>query len=96
MNEKLARREDCCAVCLCNDADTITKCSHSFHLKCIFAWLERKVICPVCNSKKASQLKFYCQKCFKNYLSLDMKVDRGMDSYLLEGKAICPDCQLIK
>jgi hypothetical protein len=27
-----------------------TRCGHAFHMQCIYAWLERKNTCPLCES----------------------------------------------
>lgn len=27
-----------------------TRCGHSFHMQCIYAWLERKATCPLCEA----------------------------------------------
>jgi hypothetical protein len=30
---------------------TFTECGHHFHLPCLYEWLERKDVCPLCESK---------------------------------------------
>lgn len=44
--------EDVCPTCLeeytPENPKIITKCSHHFHLGCIFEWMERSESCPVC------------------------------------------------
>ena len=45
---------DECIICLEemkeNDNLTLLKCSHIYHGKCIEKWLERKSICPLCDT----------------------------------------------
>ncbi|CAA7018135.1 unnamed protein product [Microthlaspi erraticum] len=44
--------EDVCPTCLeeytSENPKIVTKCSHHFHLSCIFEWMERSENCPVC------------------------------------------------
>lgn len=44
--------EDVCPTCLeeytTENPKIITKCSHHFHLGCIYEWMERSESCPVC------------------------------------------------
>ncbi|XP_055827796.1 E3 ubiquitin-protein ligase At3g02290-like isoform X2 [Solanum dulcamara] len=44
--------EDVCPTCLeeytAEDPKIMTKCSHHFHLACIYEWMERSDNCPVC------------------------------------------------
>ncbi|XP_059640184.1 E3 ubiquitin-protein ligase At3g02290 isoform X2 [Cornus florida] len=44
--------EDVCPTCLeeytSENPKIITKCSHHFHLGCIYEWMERSENCPVC------------------------------------------------
>lgn len=44
--------EDVCPTCLeeytTENPKIITKCSHHFHLGCIYEWMERSDTCPVC------------------------------------------------
>ncbi|KAI3669934.1 hypothetical protein L6452_41426 [Arctium lappa] len=44
--------EDVCPTCLeeytMENPKIITKCSHHFHLGCIYEWMERSETCPVC------------------------------------------------
>ncbi|CAH9115000.1 unnamed protein product [Cuscuta europaea] len=44
--------EDVCPTCLedytIDNPKIITKCSHHYHLSCIFEWQERSETCPVC------------------------------------------------
>uniref|UniRef100_A0A1J3DLK3 RING-type E3 ubiquitin transferase n=1 Tax=Noccaea caerulescens TaxID=107243 RepID=A0A1J3DLK3_NOCCA len=44
--------EDFCPTCLeeytSENPKIVTKCSHHFHLSCIFEWMERSENCPVC------------------------------------------------
>lgn len=54
--------ELCCPICLedlkedGNDYDDgkvmvcLSKCKHSFHMSCIFAWLRQTQDCPICRS----------------------------------------------
>lgn len=46
--------EDFCPTCLeaytDDDPKIFTRCGHAFHMQCIFAWLERKSTCPLCES----------------------------------------------
>ncbi|XVE78581.1 hypothetical protein DITRI_Ditri13aG0157500 [Diplodiscus trichospermus] len=47
-----AEEEDVCPTCLeeytPENPRIITKCSHHFHLGCIYEWMERSENCPVC------------------------------------------------
>ncbi|KAK3284844.1 hypothetical protein CYMTET_7527 [Cymbomonas tetramitiformis] len=47
--------EECCPTCLEEYTDDnpriITKCSHHFHLGCIYEWMERSTRCPVCDKE---------------------------------------------
>ncbi|XVF81773.1 hypothetical protein PTKIN_Ptkin15bG0183400 [Pterospermum kingtungense] len=47
-----AEEEDVCPTCLeeytAENPKIITKCSHHFHLGCIYEWMERSENCPVC------------------------------------------------
>ncbi|CAH2072654.1 unnamed protein product [Thlaspi arvense] len=44
--------EDVCPTCLeeyiSENPKIVTKCSHHFHLSCIYEWMERSEDCPVC------------------------------------------------
>lgn len=49
--------EEACCICLL-DYTTIPKleivklpCGHIYHYQCIYMWLNRKAICPVCRTK---------------------------------------------
>eukprot|EP00879_Flechtneria_rotunda_P016846 GHRR01017633.1.p1 GENE.GHRR01017633.1~~GHRR01017633.1.p1 ORF type:complete len:230 (+),score=47.96 GHRR01017633.1:442-1131(+) len=46
--------EDFCPTCLEPYTDDnpkiFTRCGHAFHMQCIYAWLERKSTCPLCES----------------------------------------------
>lgn len=47
--------EACCPTCLepfdaDRDPPVFTRCGHRFHLQCLYAWLERKQTCPLCDS----------------------------------------------
>ncbi|XP_022635770.1 E3 ubiquitin-protein ligase At3g02290-like isoform X3 [Vigna radiata var. radiata] len=47
-----SEEEDCCPTCLEEYTEEnpkiVTKCSHHFHLGCIYEWMERSDNCPVC------------------------------------------------
>lgn len=47
--------DDICPTCLDDytpeNPKIITKCSHHFHLSCIYEWMERSETCPVCNKE---------------------------------------------
>ncbi|XWS30869.1 hypothetical protein CRYUN_Cryun23aG0027900 [Craigia yunnanensis] len=47
-----AEEEDFCPTCLeeytPENPKIVTKCSHHFHLGCIYEWMERSENCPVC------------------------------------------------
>uniref|UniRef100_A0A1J3CNL2 RING-type E3 ubiquitin transferase n=1 Tax=Noccaea caerulescens TaxID=107243 RepID=A0A1J3CNL2_NOCCA len=49
--------EDICPTCLDDytpeNPKIITKCSHHFHLSCIYEWMERSETCPVCGKVMA-------------------------------------------
>eukprot|EP00878_Enallax_costatus_P015792 GHUV01016549.1.p1 GENE.GHUV01016549.1~~GHUV01016549.1.p1 ORF type:complete len:109 (+),score=30.55 GHUV01016549.1:496-822(+) len=49
-----AEDEDFCPTCLEAYTDDnpkiFTRCGHAFHMQCIYAWLERKNTCPLCES----------------------------------------------
>lgn len=49
--------EDVCPTCLeeytAENPKIITKCSHHFHLGCIYEWMERSESCPVCGKVMA-------------------------------------------
>ena len=47
--------EGCCPTCLepfdaAAEPPVFTRCGHRFHLQCLYAWLERKQTCPLCDS----------------------------------------------
>ena len=70
-----------CPICLEGLSDTITKCNHSFHTKCIDEWIENdKDTCPICRSKL-----FTCKECkdgmiYKKYTGKVIpKSERGID-----------------
>lgn len=46
--------DDFCPTCLevytDDNPKIFTRCGHSFHMQCIYAWLERKNTCPLCES----------------------------------------------
>ncbi|VVB14654.1 unnamed protein product [Arabis nemorensis] len=48
----LSDDEDVCPTCLeeytSENPKIVTKCSHHFHLSCIYEWMERSENCPVC------------------------------------------------
>ncbi|CAN8260669.1 unnamed protein product [Cochlearia groenlandica] len=48
----LSEDEDVCPTCLeeytTENPKIVTKCSHHFHLGCIYEWMERSENCPVC------------------------------------------------
>ncbi|KAJ4868994.1 E3 ubiquitin-protein ligase [Raphanus sativus] len=48
----LSEDEDACPTCLeeytSENPKIVTKCSHHFHLGCIYEWMERSENCPVC------------------------------------------------
>lgn len=47
--------EDVCPTCLedytSEDPKIMTKCSHHFHMGCIYEWMERSENCPVCGKE---------------------------------------------
>ncbi|KAK8289661.1 hypothetical protein V6Z11_D07G202200 [Gossypium hirsutum] len=49
--------EDVCPTCLeeytLENPKIVTKCSHHFHLGCIYEWMERSENCPVCGKVMA-------------------------------------------
>ncbi|GAB2288967.1 hypothetical protein Dimus_023272 [Dionaea muscipula] len=49
--------EDVCPTCLeeytAENPKIVTKCSHHFHLGCIYEWMERSENCPVCGKVMA-------------------------------------------
>ncbi|XP_074290156.1 E3 ubiquitin-protein ligase At3g02290-like [Silene latifolia] len=49
--------EDVCPTCLEDYTEEnpkiVTKCSHHFHLGCIYEWMERSENCPVCGKTMA-------------------------------------------
>jgi RNA polymerase subunit RPABC4/transcription elongation factor Spt4 len=53
----LPEDEDVCPTCLEEYTDEnpkiVTKCSHHFHLGCIYEWMERSDSCPVCGKVMA-------------------------------------------
>ncbi|KAL0450425.1 UNVERIFIED_CONTAM: E3 ubiquitin-protein ligase [Sesamum latifolium] len=53
--------EDVCPTCLeeytPENPKIITKCSHHFHLGCIYEWMERSDNCPVCGKGFARRLE---------------------------------------
>ncbi|KAG2484709.1 hypothetical protein HYH03_016537 [Edaphochlamys debaryana] len=46
--------DDFCPTCLdpysAENPKIFTECGHHFHMPCIYAWLERKTTCPMCES----------------------------------------------
>ncbi|KAF7822367.1 E3 ubiquitin-protein ligase [Senna tora] len=54
----LPEEEDVCPTCLEEYTEEnpkiMTKCSHHFHLGCIYEWMERSENCPVCGKPVAS------------------------------------------
>ncbi|GAB2280167.1 hypothetical protein Dimus_014804 [Dionaea muscipula] len=46
--------EDTCATCLegysPDNPKILTRCSHHYHLSCIYEWLERSPTCPICST----------------------------------------------
>mmetsp|Transcript_19465 Transcript_19465/g.49108 ORF Transcript_19465/g.49108 Transcript_19465/m.49108 type:complete len:96 (-) Transcript_19465:318-605(-) len=53
MMEDLDVNADVCPTCLeiydCDNPMIMTQCKHHFHLACIYEWLERSQLCPVCS-----------------------------------------------
>lgn len=47
--------EDVCPTCLeeytLENPQIVTKCSHHFHLSCIYEWMERSDTCPICGKE---------------------------------------------
>ncbi|CAI5476379.1 unnamed protein product [Closterium sp. Yama58-4] len=47
--------EDCCPTCLEGYTEEnpriTTECAHHFHLGCIYEWMERSNLCPVCSKE---------------------------------------------
>ena len=45
-------QEDVCGICQdemkCEDDVRALGCKHSFHCECIFKWLNKKMVCPLC------------------------------------------------
>jgi hypothetical protein len=52
-----SEEEDVCPTCLeeytSDNPKIVTKCSHHFHLGCIYEWMERSENCPVCGKVMA-------------------------------------------
>ncbi|XP_044507008.1 E3 ubiquitin-protein ligase At3g02290-like [Mangifera indica] len=52
-----SEEEDVCPTCLeeytSENPKIVTKCSHHFHLGCIYEWMERSENCPVCGKVMA-------------------------------------------
>ncbi|XP_044468088.1 E3 ubiquitin-protein ligase At3g02290-like [Mangifera indica] len=52
-----SEEEDVCPTCLeeytPENPKIVTKCSHHFHLGCIYEWMERSKYCPVCGKVMA-------------------------------------------
>ncbi|KAI7724713.1 hypothetical protein M8C21_004590 [Ambrosia artemisiifolia] len=50
--EQSSDNEDVCPTCLdeytSENPKIVTKCSHHFHLGCIYEWMERSDTCPMC------------------------------------------------
>jgi hypothetical protein len=48
-------KEDFCPTCLepydAENPKIVAKCGHSYHLACIYEWLERSTYCPICAAK---------------------------------------------
>ncbi|OIW05429.1 hypothetical protein TanjilG_23255 [Lupinus angustifolius] len=51
-----SEEEDVCPTCLEEYTEEnpmiVTKCSHHFHLGCIYEWMERSETCPVCGKRE--------------------------------------------
>ncbi|XP_022726956.1 E3 ubiquitin-protein ligase At3g02290-like isoform X2 [Durio zibethinus] len=43
--------EDVCPTCLDENPKITARCSHHFHLGCIYEWLERSESCPICGKE---------------------------------------------
>ncbi|KAK6128782.1 hypothetical protein DH2020_037488 [Rehmannia glutinosa] len=60
--------EDVCPTCLeeytTENPKIITKCSHHFHLGCIYEWMERSDNCPVCGKVMSDSSHCFCQLIF--------------------------------
>ncbi|KAL8161870.1 hypothetical protein V2J09_013359 [Rumex salicifolius] len=54
--------EDVCPTCLEEyieeNPKILTKCSHHFHLGCIYEWMERSENCPVCGKSAAAEISY--------------------------------------
>ncbi|GFP86480.1 E3 ubiquitin-protein ligase at3g02290 [Phtheirospermum japonicum] len=52
-----SEEEDVCPKCLeeytTENPKIITKCSHHFHIGCIYEWMERSDNCPICGNVMA-------------------------------------------
>ena len=42
-----------CSICLSGNCDTVLKCTHRFHKKCILDWKKRNKMCPICRKEIA-------------------------------------------
>ncbi|GKC68135.1 E3 ubiquitin protein ligase-like protein [Tanacetum coccineum] len=54
--EQTSDNEDVCPTCLeeytLENPKIVTKCSHHFHLGCIYEWMERSDTCPMCGKSQ--------------------------------------------
>ncbi|KAF9596067.1 hypothetical protein IFM89_007120 [Coptis chinensis] len=59
--------EDVCPTCLDEytpeNPKIITRCSHHFHLGCIYEWMERSETCPLCGKVPTKLLGYFCIIC---------------------------------
>lgn len=41
-----------CPICLESDTENVitTRCFHMYHKKCIYSWIKRNRVCPICRS----------------------------------------------
>ncbi|KAK2973825.1 hypothetical protein RJ640_011753, partial [Escallonia rubra] len=59
--------EDVCPTCLDDytpdNPKITTRCSHHFHLGCIYEWMERSDSCPICGKVKTSEHRYFQAQC---------------------------------
>lgn len=57
-------------MCLCEEANFVLQCGHTFHKECIFECFRRKYECILCRRTELNIFKLYCRKCLKRYIEI--------------------------
>lgn len=80
-----------CCICLDGNTNSITKCGHVFHLRCLYEWCNRRNSCPLCNYKHINESKVFCHSCHTELRTINMHTLHPLHIGTFDSKR-CDNC----